>query len=60
MDGHKKEDERPAETAFDETARPIEEVLAELASEVPSDEWKKLPSDLTDNLDHYLYGTPKR
>ncbi len=40
--------------------RRIEEVLAELASEVPQQEWDSLPSDLTDNLDHYLYGTPKR
>ena len=48
------------EIPFDRSARPIEEVLAELASEVPLSEWDKLPADLTDNLDHYLYGTPKR
>ncbi len=42
------------------SARPIEEVLAQLASEVPEEEWKKLPEDLSENLDHYLYGTPKR
>ena len=40
--------------------RPIEDVLEELASAVPEVEWKNLPTDLTDNLDHYLYGTPKR
>ena len=40
--------------------RPIEEVLEELAAEVPDEEWEKLPADLTDQLDHYLYGTPKR
>lgn len=39
---------------------PIEDVLANLASRVPEGEWRKLPVDLTDNLDHYLYGTPKR
>jgi len=38
----------------------IEDVLAGLASRVPVEEWRKLPADLTDNLDHYLYGTPKR
>ena len=48
------------ETLFDRLARPIEEVLADLASEIPETEWAKLPNDLTDNLDHYLYGTPKR
>jgi hypothetical protein len=37
----------------------IEDVLADLASRVPDGEWKRLPADLTDNLDHYLYGTPK-
>ena len=45
---------------FDRSVRPIEEVLAALASEVPQAEWNKLPNDLTDHLDHYLYGTPKR
>jgi hypothetical protein len=40
-------------------APPIEEILSDLANEIPKEEWDKLPSDLTDNLDHYLYGTPK-
>ena len=48
------------EASYDPSAPPIEEVLAGLAREVPKAEWDKLPSDLTDNLDHYLYGTPKR
>ena len=38
----------------------IEEVLNELAKEVPQDEWDRLPSDLNENLDHYLYGVPKK
>ncbi|MBW2062461.1 MAG: hypothetical protein JRI95_13010 [Deltaproteobacteria bacterium] len=48
------------EITYDNTARPIEDILAELASEIPEEDWNKLPSDLTDHLDHYLYGTPKR
>jgi hypothetical protein len=48
------------EVPFDRTARPIEDVIAELAAQVPQAEWDRLPDDLTDNLDHYLYGTPKR
>ena len=36
--------------------QPIEEILTELAKEVPEEEWKKLPTDLTDNLDQHLYG----
>ncbi len=45
---------------IDPTVPPIEDVLSDLASRVPEGEWRKLPADLTDNLDHYLYGTPKR
>jgi hypothetical protein len=45
---------------IDPAVPPIEDVLANLASRVPEGEWRKLPADLTDNLDHYLYGTPKR
>jgi len=48
------------EAAYDQNARSIEEVLAGLAYEVPKAEWDRLPSDLTDNLDHYLYGLPKK
>jgi hypothetical protein len=48
------------ERLYDPHARPIEEILAELASEIPEEEWKRLPADLTDNLDHHLYGWPKR
>jgi len=51
---------RAGEAAYDATARPIEDVLAELAAEVPEEDWQRLPPDLTDNLDHYLYGTPRR
>lgn len=47
------------EYTFDPSAQPIEEIIEEIVREVPDEEWDKLPSDLTDNLDHYLYGTPK-
>lgn len=40
--------------------RPIEEILQELAAGIPREEWDRLPADLTDHLDHYLYGTPRR
>jgi hypothetical protein len=52
----------PAEedrTAAPET-RPIAEVLAEIAATIPAAELAKLPPDFTDQLDHYIYGTPKR
>ena len=47
------------EIPYDESARPIEDILMELASEVPEEEWDKLPKDGAKNLDHYLYGIPK-
>ena len=47
------------EVPYDATARPIEDVLTELAAEIPQEDWNRLPPDLTDNLDHYLYGTRK-
>ena len=40
--------------------RPIEVIAAELASRVPAEEWERLPDDLIDHLDHYIYGIPKR
>jgi hypothetical protein len=51
---------KEGEPPYDETARPIEDILAELAREIPEEDWKRLPPDLTDNIDHYVYGTPKR
>jgi hypothetical protein len=38
---------------------PIEERLRAIMADVPKEEWDRLPADLTDNLDHYIYGTPK-
>jgi hypothetical protein len=40
--------------------RSIEDVLEEISGEIPADEWKKLPTDSADNLDHYIYGWPKK
>jgi predicted DNA-binding antitoxin AbrB/MazE fold protein len=49
----------PAKEEFDPNAPTIEEELAAIWADVPEAEWSRLPADLTDNLDHYLYGTPK-
>jgi len=40
--------------------RPIEEILSEIAASVPPEELAKLPPDFTSQLDHYIYGSPKR
>jgi len=47
-------------SAEDHDTRPIAEVLAEIAAAIPASELAQLPSDFTDQLDHYIYGTPKR
>ncbi|PSB24621.1 hypothetical protein [Stenomitos frigidus] len=39
--------------------RPIWERVAEISAQVPPEEWAKLPKDLSKNVDHYLYGSPK-
>ena len=38
----------------------IEEKIRALVSKVPRSELRKLPTDLSANHDHYLYGWPKR
>ncbi len=38
----------------------IEERIENLFADVPQEERDRLPADLIDNLDHYLYGTEKR
>jgi putative addiction module CopG family antidote len=35
-----------------------EEIVA-IGESIPIEEWDKVPSDLSKNLDHYLYGSPK-
>lgn len=47
------------EPQFDPTAMALEDAIAEIMSSVPPEDWATLPEDLTDNLDHYLYGTPR-
>jgi hypothetical protein len=40
--------------------RPILEVLREIAASPAPAEQPPLPDDFCDQLDHYVYGTPKR
>ncbi len=39
--------------------RPIWERVVDISAQVPPEEWAKLPKDLSKNVDHYLYGSPK-
>ena len=43
-----------------QTPRPIWEVAKEIVDEYPVNVWDGVPSDLAKNLDHYLYGHPKK
>jgi len=52
-------DYTPGEEAFDATARPIWDLAADIAAEVPDSEWQKVPADLSKNVDHYLYRTSR-
>lgn len=38
----------------------LDEELDRIWGDVPDSEWSKLPADLCEQLDHHLYGTPKR
>ena len=38
----------------------IEDIAAELTCDIPLEDWNRLPNDLIDQLDHYLYGWPRR
>ena len=40
--------------------RPLWEIAEEISSQVPLEEWEKLPADGAEQHDHYLYGSPKK
>jgi Arc/MetJ-type ribon-helix-helix transcriptional regulator len=40
--------------------KPLWERAAELRKSIPEEEWAKLPADGAEQLDHYIYGSPKR
>ena len=38
----------------------IEDEIRKIAASAPRKDWDRVPRDLAVNLDHYLYGAPKR
>ena len=40
--------------------KPISEVIQEITKDVPDEVWETLPKDGAAEIDHYLYGSPKR
>ena len=43
-----------------EAGKPIWQVFQEISASVPDEVWDTLPTDLAEQHDHYIYGTPKR
>jgi hypothetical protein len=39
---------------------PIAQIARRLGRAIPTEELRLLPKDLSDQIDHYVYGTPKR
>ena len=50
----------PAESDGLGTLGSVARLVSELSKQVPTSEWDRLPSDLAENLDHYLYGRDKQ
>lgn len=42
------------------STRPIWEEIREIVKDVPDEIWEQLPRDGSLNVDHYLYGAPKK
>jgi len=40
--------------------RPIGEIVRSIIADVPAEDLAELPTDLSENLDHYVYGTAKK
>jgi hypothetical protein len=43
-----------------QSAKTIWEEIRDIVKDVPDEEWERLPRDGSANLDHYLYGTPRK
>jgi len=43
-----------------QSQQPIWKVVVEIGSQIPLEEWEKVPDDASINLKHYLYGEPKK
>jgi hypothetical protein len=39
---------------------PLLELFEQIWADIPEEEWEKLPRDLAEQHDHYIYGIPKR
>lgn len=58
--GDQKSEPEQDEFVYDKNVPAIEDQIAEIMNDVPQEDFDMLPDDLIDNLDHYLYGHPKK
>ncbi len=56
---HKIKEEQPDSSQQAPSLPPFLQFVEEISAQVSTEEWAKLPSDLSKNIDHYLYGSPK-
>jgi Arc/MetJ-type ribon-helix-helix transcriptional regulator len=50
----------PADERPEAEHKPIWEKFREIAASIPEEVWDRIPADSSEQLDHYLYGAPKR
>lgn len=50
---------KPVESTQNLPSQSFLDFIDEFSLQIPQEEWAKLPSDMSTNLDHYLYGSPK-
>jgi len=56
---HKIKEEQTDRSQQAPSLPPFLQFVEEISAQIPKEEWAKLPSDLSKNIDHYLYGSPK-
>jgi len=56
---HKIKEKQPDSSQQSPSLPPFLGFVEEISAQVPTEEWAKLPSNLSKNIDHYLYGSPK-
>ena len=44
----------------DDKYAPLMEKIRKFSESIPESELKKIPTDLSENLDYYIYGAPKK
>ena len=44
----------------DDKYAPLMEKIRKFSESIPESEFESIPTDLAENLDHYIYGVPKK